>query len=54
LTELVPNGAQYELQQPVHPSHVRPSTRHEVVMFEQVPAVAPEAMVQTPVQHSAS
>jgi hypothetical protein len=50
----VPNGAQYDEQQPVQPSQVKPSTRHEVVMGAQVPAVAPDAMVQAPVQQSAS
>jgi len=49
----VPNGAQYELQQPLQPSQVRPSTRQGVVIVAQVPAVAPDAIVQTPVQHSA-
>jgi hypothetical protein len=48
----VPNGAQYELQQPPQPSQVSPSTRQGVLRFAQVPAVAPAAMVQTPVQHS--
>jgi hypothetical protein len=53
----VPNGAQYELQQPevvlpVQAVHVSPSTRHGVLRLAQVPAVAPLAMTQTPVQHS--
>src|SRR4051812_30610047 len=50
----VPKGAQYELQQPLQPSQVKPSTRHGVVIAEQVPAEAPAATVQAPVQQSAS
>jgi hypothetical protein len=53
----VPKGAQNELQQRgevLQPSHTSPSTLHEVVSVAQVPALAPAAMLQTPVQHSLS
>jgi hypothetical protein len=50
----LPNGAQNELQQPVHPEQVVPSTLQGELIDAQVPADAPDAMVQTPVQQSAS
>jgi hypothetical protein len=51
---MVPNGAHKELQQPVQPVQVRPSTLQLDVIVAQVPAVAPMAITQTPVQHSLS
>src|SRR6266542_1140656 len=51
---VVPNGWQYELQQPVHPLQTVPSTAQAVPICAQVPAVAPSATVHTPVQHSLS
>jgi hypothetical protein len=51
---VVPNGWQYELQQPLHPLQTVPSTAQEVLRRAQVPAVAPSATLHTPVQHSLS
>jgi hypothetical protein len=51
LVDVEPKGAQKELQQPVQPLQTRPSTWQGELMAAQVPAVAPWAMLHTPVQH---
>jgi hypothetical protein len=54
LDVLEPNGAQKELQQPVQPLQTVPSTSQGELIAAHTPAVAPMAMLHTPVQHSLS